>query len=79
MARGEIKRFIDRFGLAELLDAEGKSYADAGLKYLKMGDAQLLERIERDPSLLRLPLVRAGKLLSVGQDEDSWKEMLTQL
>ena len=76
MARGEIKRFVDRFGLAALLDAEGKAYADAGLKYLRMGDAQLLERIEREPSLLRLPLVRGGKLLSVGQDEDSWKAML---
>jgi arsenate reductase-like glutaredoxin family protein len=78
MARGEIKRFVDRFGLAGLLDTEGKTYADAGLKYLRMGDAQLLERIERDPSLLRLPLVRAGKLLSVGQDEDSWKAMLAE-
>jgi len=76
MARGEIKRFVARFGLAALLDSEGKAYADAGLKYLKMGDAQLLERIERDPSLLRLPLVRSGKLLSVGQDEESWKAML---
>jgi len=77
MARGEIKRFVDRFGLAALLDSEGKAYADAGLKYLKMGDTHLLERIERDPSLLRLPLVRGGKLLSVGHDEDSWKAMLT--
>ena len=67
---------LARFGLAALLDSEGKAYADAGLKYLKMGDAQLLERIERDPSLLRLPLVRSGKLLSVGQDEESWKTML---
>ena len=78
MARGEIKRFVDRFGLAALLDAESKAYIDAGLKYLRMGDAQLLERIERDPTLLRLPLVRGGKLLSVGHDEDSWKEMLAE-
>ena len=76
MARGEIKRFVDRFGLAALLDSEGKAYIDAGLKYLKMGDSQLLERIERDPGLLRLPLVRADKLLSVGHDEESWKAML---
>lgn len=78
MARGEIKRFVDRFGLTALLDSEGKPYAEAGLKYLKMGDAQLLERIERDPSLLRLPLVRSDKLLSVGHDEELWKEMLSK-
>jgi arsenate reductase len=76
MAPGEIRRFIERFGLAELLDHEGKAYIDAGLKYLKLSESELLGRIERDPILLRLPLVRAGKLLSVGHDEGSWKSML---
>lgn len=75
MAPGEIRRFIDRFGLAALLDKEGKAYEDAGLKYLKVSDAALLEKIEREPRLLRLPLVRGGKLLSVGHDEESWKAM----
>jgi len=78
LAPGEIKRFIDRFGWTSLLDAEGKSYVDAGLKYLKLSDSELLERIERDPQLLRLPLVRAGNRLSVGKDEECWKGMLEQ-
>jgi arsenate reductase-like glutaredoxin family protein len=76
MALGEIKRFIERFGLAGLLDSEGKTYVDEGLKYLKLSDAELLGRIERNPQLLRLPLVRAGQRLSAGHDESSWKEML---
>jgi len=76
MAQGEIKRFVDRFGLVPLLDTEGKAYIDAGMKYLKLSDSQLLERIERDPTLLRLPLVRFANRLSIGQDEDSWKAML---
>ena len=77
MAPGEIKRFIERFGLMALLDTDGKAYIDAGLKYYKLSDAELLARIERDPNLLRLPLVRGGKLLSVGHQEDAWKAMLT--
>lgn len=76
MAPGEIKRFIQRFSLAALLDSEGKAYIDEGLKYLKLSDADLLARIERSPQLLRLPLVRAGQRLSVGHDESSWKAML---
>jgi arsenate reductase len=76
MAPGEIKRFVDRFGLAQLLDTEGAAYLDAGLKYLKMSDAELLGRIEQDPKLLKLPLVRSAKLLSVGDDEAGWKAML---
>ena len=76
MAPGEIKRFVERFGLTALLDTEGKAYIDGGLKYLKVSDAELLLRIEKDPKLLRLPLVRAANLLSVGQDEDAWASML---
>jgi arsenate reductase len=76
MSPGEIKRFVDRFGLASLLDAEGKSYIDGGLKYLKVSDSELLGKIERDPKLLRLPLVRAANRLSVGHDEAAWKTML---
>ena len=76
MSGGEIRRFTERFGLERLLDTESAAYVDAGLKYMRMTDAELLSRIERDPRLLRLPLVRAGNRLSVGQDEDGWKEML---
>ncbi len=76
MAAGELKRFVERFGWTGLLDTEGKAYADAGLKYLKLSDAELLGRIEREPRLLRLPLVRSAKILNVGHDEEAWKAML---
>lgn len=77
MSPGEIKRFIERFGLAGLLDNEGKTFIDEGLKYLKLSEAELLGRIERIPQLLQLPLVRAGQQLSVGHDEGAWKAMLS--
>jgi arsenate reductase-like glutaredoxin family protein len=75
MSPGEIKRFIQRFGLSALLDTEGKPYVDAGLKYLKVTETDLLTHIEREPKLLRLPLVRGGNLLSFGHDEAAWKAM----
>ena len=59
-----------------LFRSDGKAHIDAGLKYYKLSDAELLARIGRDPNLLRLPLVRGGKLLSVGPHEDAWKAML---
>ena len=76
MSPGEIKRFIDRFGLAALIDTDGKAHAEAGLKYLKVSDDDLLRRVEREPRLLRLPLVRSGKHLSIGRDEAAWKSAL---
>jgi arsenate reductase-like glutaredoxin family protein len=75
IAAGEIKRFVDRFGWDGLLDTESKAYIDGGLKYMKLSEAELMQRIEREPSLLRLPLVRSGKLVSIGRDEESWKAM----
>jgi arsenate reductase len=76
MAPVEIKRFVDRFGLVGLVDSEGKVYNDAGLKYLRLTDADRLKRIEQEPGLLRLPLVRSGNRLSIGGDDDAWKDML---
>ena len=76
LSPAEIKRFVDRFGLLGLLDTDGKAYADSGLKYLKISDAELLGKIEQQPKLLRLPLVRCGKQLSIGRDEKAWIQML---
>lgn len=78
LAPGELKRFTDRFGLAGILDTAGKAYQDAGLQYLKLSDGELISRIEREPRLLRLPLVRAGKLVSLGRDEAAWQQMLAE-
>lgn len=77
MAPGEIRRFVERFGLSGLVDTGSNAYADGGLKYIKLSEADLLGRIERDPKLLRLPLIRAANRLSIGHDEDSWKAMVT--
>lgn len=77
MAPAEIGRFVERFGLSELLDRDGAAYLDSGLKYLKVSDSELLGRIEREPRLLRVPLIRADKRLSLGRDQDSWKAMLS--
>jgi len=71
MAPGEIRRFIDRFTLAALVDREHPS-----IKYLRLTDSDLLAKIEQDPKLLHLPLVRSMKILSIGHDEASWKRML---
>ncbi len=75
IAPGEIRRFIERYTLNGLLDAEGKAYEDAGLKYKRLTDSDLLAAIEKEPRLLKLPLVRCANKISIGQDEAAWKEM----
>ena len=78
LSPGEIKRFVDRFGLVGLVETEGKVYADMGLKYLKMSDVELLRKIAEQPKLLKLPLVRCGKRICVGRDEKGWAGMLEE-
>jgi arsenate reductase-like glutaredoxin family protein len=76
MAAGEIRRFVERFGWAGLVDTEGKPYIAAGLKYMRLADSDWMARAEQEPGLLKLPLVRPGNRLSVGQDEQAWRKML---
>lgn len=79
ISRGELTRFVQRFGLNALLDMEGKAYRDAGLEYLRVTDESLLGKMLDNPDLLRLPLVRGGKVLAVGEDaaaKAAWAEMV---
>ena len=73
-APGELKRFAQKFGARALLDEDAKAYRKANLGYLTMGDAEVFERAIADPRLLRLPLVRFGNELTIGVDEETWKD-----
>jgi arsenate reductase-like glutaredoxin family protein len=73
-APAELKRFAARHGARALLDESGKAYLKAGLGYLTMGDDEILDRCLADPRLLRLPLVRNGDDVTIGVDEETWRE-----
>ena len=73
MARGELRRFLERFGARALADEGSKAWRDGGLAYLRMDDAELVARLLADQSLLRLPLVRFGNEVAAGRDETTWK------
>ncbi|MFC4637641.1 ArsC/Spx/MgsR family protein [Deinococcus hohokamensis] len=76
IAKGELSRFVQKFGLNALLDLEGKAYEQSNLAYLRTTEDSIIAKIIETPELLRLPLVRGGKVLTVGEDPDGWKTML---
>jgi arsenate reductase len=76
IAAGELRRFVEKLSAGALLDTEGHAYRDAGLAYLRMDDAEIVERLLADPGLLRLPLVRFGNDVTAGRDEATWKAWL---
>lgn len=78
MSKGELTRFVQKFGLNALLDMEGKAYADSNLAYLRTTEEGIIAKVIDTPELLRLPLVRGGKVLSVGEDQEGWKAMLEE-
>jgi arsenate reductase-like glutaredoxin family protein len=78
IARGELRRFVDRLGARALLDDASKAYRDAGIGYLRMDEAEIVERLLASPALLRLPLVRFGDEVAAGRDEATWKGWLAR-
>ncbi|WP_291429104.1 ArsC/Spx/MgsR family protein [Deinococcus sp.] len=76
IARGELARFVQKFGLNALLDLNGKAYERSNLAYLRTTEDGMIAKVIEEPDLLRLPLVRAGKHLTVGEDLDGWKALL---
>ena len=76
IAPGELRRFVEGLGAAALVDRESRAWRDAGLGYLSMAEAELLERLLADQRLLLLPLVRIGNGVAAGRDEPAWRELL---
>lgn len=67
---------MERLGADALVDRESRPYRDDGLAWLSLDEAQLVERLLARPRLIRMPLVRAGNRLAVGDDSDAWRSLL---
>lgn len=76
-SRGELMRFVQKFGVAALVDDTARRYAELGLRSARYGDERWLEILTGEPLILKMPLVRYGKDLSIGVAEGTWKEWLT--
>lgn len=76
MAPAELRRFVERLGARALLDEASEAYRAAGLGYLRMDDLDIVERIQRDQRLLRLPLIRHGAEVTAGPAESTWADWI---
>ncbi len=55
LARAELRRFVERLGAAALLDTTSRAYRDAGLAYLTLDEAGIVERLLADPAPAAAP------------------------
>ena len=72
-ARGELRRFAEKFGAAALIDREGPRFKALGLRVAGDSPERLLERALTEPRLLRTPLVRYGGRVAVGHTPETWQ------
>lgn len=74
-APGELRKWVQRFGVDGLLDPSAKAYREQGLQYVSAGEDDWLRRMAADPEVLRLPLARCGRDLTVGEDPAGWQRL----
>ena len=73
---GELRRFVQKFGVQALIDRESKRFKELGLGAAHLSDERWLEKLAAEPLILRQPLVRNENLLTVGDAEATWREWL---
>jgi arsenate reductase (glutaredoxin) len=71
---GELKRFVQKFGVQALIDPESKRFRDLGLHTGYYSDERWLQRLAEEPLILKMPLVRYDNRLTIGDAEAQWKE-----
>jgi len=72
-ARGELRRFAEKFGAGALIDREGARFKALGLRVAGDAPERLLERGLTEPRLLRTPLVRCGGRVAIGHAPETWQ------
>lgn len=75
-AKGELRRFVQKFGIDAILDAGSKRFQELGLRHARLTEDGWLDKLSAEPLLLRMPLVRNAAQLTVGEDEKTWKKWM---
>lgn len=71
LAKGELDNITKIIPLDDLLDREGKRFKDRGMQFMVF---DIEEELLSDPFLLKTPIVRNEKLVTVGYKPEIWKD-----
>ncbi|MDA1081951.1 MAG: arsenate reductase [Gemmatimonadetes bacterium] len=73
-SRGELTRFIQKFGITALIDMDSTRYRDLGLSVVRYSDDRWITCLCDEPLVLRQPLVRYGAKLTLGSADAEWRQ-----
>jgi arsenate reductase-like glutaredoxin family protein len=72
-AKGELRRFAEKFGPAALVDRDAPKFRALGLHVRGDSPERLIERALTEPRILKTPLVRIDNRVSIGCQSDDWR------
>ena len=75
LSEGELRNIRRNLDPQTLLDSESQAYAKAGLAYMVYDP---LEEALKNPALLKTPIIRFGKEVTVGLQPEVWKDWLKE-
>lgn len=71
LSKGELDNLTRVIPIDYLIDRESKRFKDRGMQYMVF---DIEEELLNDPLLLKTPIVRNEKLVTVGYQPDIWKD-----
>lgn len=74
---GELQRFAQKLGVAALVDRTSRRFGELGLSWAQYTDSQWMDKLEVEPLLLCMPLVRERQRVTVGLAESTWTAWLS--
>jgi arsenate reductase len=72
-SKGELQRFVQKFGLTALIDKTSRRYQDLGLGVVRYSDERWLKTLVLEPLVMRQPLTRWQQKVTLGLAEAEWK------
>jgi arsenate reductase-like glutaredoxin family protein len=73
LSKGELENIARVVPLEELIDREGKQYKKRNMQFMVFN---IEEELLADSLLLKTPIVRNGKEVTIGYKPDIWKKWL---
>ncbi len=71
-SRGELQKWVQKFGITALIDKSSRRYAELGLNVARLDDARWIEKLVAEPLLLVMPLVRWQQRVTIGEATTEW-------
>lgn len=75
LSKGEFDNINQVISLDDLIDNESKHYEKRGMKYMVI---DIEEELLEDPLLLKTPIVRNGRKVTIGYKPEVWKEWMNE-